>query len=298
MSKSVNNKANVRFGSLPVLLLVLCVLVSGTVLCLRIGSYTYAKAVDKDISIAPQGENTLSTDKSVGLNNNSTDKSDKQPSSGFKAEPGLEVDDSDTVWGTDTDIEIFRVSYENGERIVTAVSGNGDKTVAPGTENEYTFRISNTGNVAMDYTLKTTASLIDGENTFEIPLVVRLSDYTGRYLVGTDSSWAAFTDLDNVSEKGVVGVNRCTYYTLEWQWPFESGDDAFDTMLGNIAVERDLVLTVTLSVTAEQDDDPTAGGGIPQMGDSIDEVFILSAAAISASLLLLVLSIINRRKAK
>ena len=49
--------------------------------------------------------------------------------------------------------------------------------------------------------------------------------------------------LRSVLKKGYVMP-----YTLSWQWPFE-GDDAYDTMLGNL--EEDLTLTIVIETYAE-----------------------------------------------
>ena len=46
--------------------------------------------------------------------------------------PGFEASDDNTVWSTNTQVEIFRVSYVNGEQVITVNSGNGDKVIAPG----------------------------------------------------------------------------------------------------------------------------------------------------------------------
>ena len=51
------------------------------------------------------------------------------------ARPGFEVSDEQTVWTTNTQVEIFRSYYENGEHIITVKSDDGDKLIAPGTEN-------------------------------------------------------------------------------------------------------------------------------------------------------------------
>ena len=51
------------------------------------------------------------------------------------------VSDSRTVWRKKTDIDLFHFSYENAEGVVTAESGNGEKILAPGTEEMNDFRI-------------------------------------------------------------------------------------------------------------------------------------------------------------
>ena len=60
----------------------------------------------------------------------------------FHANPGfMVIDENDVIWGTETEVEIFKVSYEDGEGNITVKSDNGEKVVAPGTENSYTFKL-------------------------------------------------------------------------------------------------------------------------------------------------------------
>ena len=75
----------------------------------------------------------------------------------LRDQAGFEASDDKTVWTTNTKVEIFRVSYENGEQVVTVNGSNGQKVIAPGTENSYTFKLKNTGTVALDYTLEVDA---------------------------------------------------------------------------------------------------------------------------------------------
>lgn len=282
--KSVNSSARTLAGAF---VLMLCVLVSGTIACVRMGAYAYEKKSMTDIPLKAAAEQVQSDAPAADNNVGAEPENDRH----FTSKPGFEVNDDNTVWGTDTEIELFHVSYRNGDSIVTVNSEDGDKLVAPGTENEYTFRLVNTGNVAMDYRMETTATLADGEDTFEIPLTVKFYDRTGRYLAGSETEWAEFTALNSLSDTGVVGVNRYTFYTIDWRWPFESGDDVFDTMLGDTAVDRDLVLTVTIKITAWQDENPAADGGIPQMGDDYGELILPVAIALISVISLAILLI-------
>ncbi len=199
----------------------------------------------------------------------------------------FQVSDSQKVWDTQTNIELFRVSYENDDRVITAAAGNGQKIIAPGTEQEYIFQLSNIGNVSADYQFTAKAVLSGGLEDYEVPLKVRLSDHTKRYLVGSNNTWADLTQLNTVAENGTLGANHYAAYTLEWQWPFESGNDTFDTMLGNLATDQDLTLTIILQVTAEQNPDPNATGGSPKTNDEQPVwpyviLLILSIAAIAS----------------
>ena len=89
-------------------------------------------------------------------------------------------------------------------------------------------------------------------------------------------------------------------YTLEWEWPFEQGNDEFDTMLGNLAVEDDLELHIRINTTASYSDDPDAeDSGIlpPKTGDRFN-VKLYVIIIISAILILIISSLIKERKSE
>lgn len=207
-----------------------------------------------------------------------------------ETKPGFQVSDDNTIWTGETAVEIFRVSYENGEGKVTVNSGRGDKVLAPGTENEYVFTLQNTGNVDLDYTLTMEAYFSDGEKI--IPVVARLVDYEGNYLVGSAESYADVLELNNVMEENGLTAGYVAPYTLQWQWPFE-GDDAYDTWLGNEAVNEDITLTIVIHTTAEYG----SGGGMPETGDT-SHVMLLSCLMVGSFAGMLVLLLLPKRKAE
>lgn len=285
-------------------LLALGVLISSVILCLRIGTFTYAKEVDVDIPLTTDPSDEETKDSSFPSANSVGDASEPDShshattsafdESSFVAKPGFQVEDEQTIWETNTEVELFHVTYSNGEGIVTAVGVHGDRIIAPGTENAYTFRLSNTGNTAMAYHMEMTATFTDGETSFDIPLVLRLRDYTGRYLLGSESEWEPFPQLDTLSEHAWLSAEHYSYYVLDWKWPYESGRDAFDTMLGNHAAGRDLILTVSIRVTAESCSPSESSGGIPPTGEELTWWVYPALFCLAAVLLLLILA--NRRR--
>ena len=199
---------------------------------------------------------------------------------------GFEAGDEHTVWTTDTKVEIFRVSYENGEQTVTVHSGNGQKIIAPGTENSYTFKLKNTGTTTLDYTVEIDAYF--SHDDLEIPVKGRLNRYDGEWIVGGEEEYASVSVLDAAEDADTLGAGKYTYYTLDWVWPFESGDDGLDTMLGNLAVNEDLVFTIEIKTTASESDGE--GGGItpPQTGDQTPLWITLAVLSALAMIILVV----------
>lgn len=210
-------------------------------------------------------------------------------------EPGFTVGEETTVWSTSTGVELFRVSYENGEQVITVNSENGDKLIAPGTENSYTFKLKNTGNTAISYTVELEAYVTPSD--MEIPINGRLNRYDGMWIVGGEDDYRAFSELDSANDKAILGVGKYTYYTLDWVWPFESGDDSSDTFFGNLATEEELTFTVIIKTTAKESYYPYDDSGLmpPQTGDNSNLALWVAVAVVSLTVLLLT---VGYRKSK
>ena len=203
--------------------------------------------------------------------------------------PSFEASDDQTVWSTNTQVEIFRVSYVNGEHIVTVNSDNGEKIIAPGTENTYTFKLKNTGNCPLDYTVAVSAGFSPEHIT--IPIESKLNRYDGKWIVGGKNAYASVSALDAAADAATLGAGKYTYYTLEWIWPFESGNDTLDTTLGNLATDEDLIFSVVIETTAMQNTNSSADNGIvppPHMGDHAF-VALWSWMAVGSLLLMVVM---------
>lgn len=213
------------------------------------------------------------------------------------AKPGFRVYDENTVWSGETSIEIFRISYENGTGQVTVRSENGDKLLAPGTENTYRFTLENTGNVALNYTMTMDAWF--GEkgdpNATVIPVLARVTDYRGNHLAGSRDAKADVLELNNISQSGSLSAGLVAPYTLEWEWPFE-GDDAYDTMLGDLAANEDITLTIVINTTASYTATPGADSGIPKTGDTRHIELALTVLVMSLAGLLFLLASPRRKR--
>lgn len=202
----------------------------------------------------------------------------------------LETLDDQVIWETDTEIEIFKVSYENDENVIPVKSDNEEKVIAPGTENSYTFKLKNTGELALDYKINVEAYFTPEET--EIPITWRISRYDEKWLIGDREQFQNISDIKTAEDEGIVGAGRYIYYTLDWQWLFEGGDDDLDTLLGNMATEQDLTLTIKIETMAESSEDIYNNTGIlsPKTGDinDITPWFILAGAAVIIIFLLIV----------
>ena len=220
-----------------------------------------------------------------------TDNGDKD---GFKKNPSAMVYDDDRVWTTNSKFEVFSISDENGEKKITVQSSNEDKVIAPGTEFSYVFKIKNTGNVALDNEVQVNAYITPDDVI--IPITGRLSRYDGKWIAGDKENYAEVDELDLAADVTTIGAGKYAYYVLDWKWPFESGDDELDTMLGDMSVTQEITFTLEVTTYSVESPDPGADGGIgaPQTGDTSNLMLWLSLA-IGALFILLILFFIDRK---
>lgn len=298
----MNNYSSLRKknnGSLlAAVALMLCVVLSGTMLFSRLAAFSTADTRH----YIPLTESNGITSISVGQADENGDirfrKNTAFPSGQpplLAASPFLTADwfrayDENTVWAGQTDIEIFRISYENGAGQVTVNSHNGEKVLAPGTANTYSFALENTGANPVKYEMSMEAFFTDG--THVIPVEARVYDHEGNYFAGSADAYADVRMLNDVSDSGKLSPGYIMPYTLQWQWPFE-GDDAYDTLLGNLAVDEDITLTIVIRTVASYV--PSAGDGIPKTGDT-SNIYLMSAIMAASAAGLVILFFLYRRK--
>ena len=259
-----------------VAVLVLCVLLSSCMLCSRLLGFSPADQrhyIPLDKSRGSTSVTQIRKEQNDAANDNSA----AAPAGDYislaaspvpampvalRAKPGFRVKD-DTIWKGRTDIEIFRISYKNGSGQVTVNSTSGEKLLAPGTTNTYEFALENTGNTTLHYTMDMEAYFSHGD--YPIPVNVTVTDYRGNYLAGSEDAMADVLTLNRVAQAGDLSAGHILPYTLTWEWPFEE-DDTYDTMLGNMAVNEDITLTIVINTMATYTDEP--GSGIPATGDT------------------------------
>lgn len=212
------------------------------------------------------------------------------------------AEDKNTRWSTETDIEIFRVRYDgNGNGRVTVSSEDGDKVFAPGTGNTYQFSLHNTADRSLDYTLRMEAYYI-GTDDLYIPIHVKVAGDDG-YLLGSSAVWMDPIKLNTVKESGVIAAGNVKNYTLVWEWPFERGtgdalkaNDAYDTMLGNLAVDKDLELHIKIYTQASMDEDPNAQGGSPYVKTGDENHPVLWTVVMLVTALAFIFILVQKRK--
>lgn len=298
---------------LSVLILFICVCTSIGVLASQMQSFLLDDTgaihlIPEVSSLAPESANPDKPDKdtsNIRLPENSFALPDDEQREPFltaspqethsSSKPDLEVSDQNTVWSTYTNVEIFRVSYVNSEQVITVNSDNGDKIIAPGTENSYTFKLKNNGINSIDYTVSFEAYFTPGN--IIIPVTARISRYDSKWIVGGNDEYADTKKLTQVQDSSTLGGGRYTYYTLDWLWPYESGNDELDTMLGNISVDSDLVFTVIIRTTATTNTNSNSNGGLlpPQTGDISNTGLWFVISTVSFTSMIVVIFMIKQK---
>ena len=275
--------------------LLLCVVLSGAMLFSRLVAYSMEDPRQYIPLTESNGITTVfATQQDTGLSWKSGGFDPNRPlllaASPFLTANWFRVIDENTVWKGDTRVEIFRISYKNGQEQVTVKSGRGDKVIAPGTENSYTFALENTADGPVEYAISMKSYFSSEE--YIIPVEAKVTrDTDKKYLLGSIASYADVLELNNVSDSGTLKKGYVMPYTLSWQWPFE-GNDAYDTMLGNL--EEDLTLTIVIETTASYAP-PNTGGGIPKTGDT-SHIGMWFAVMLGSSAGLIFLLLPMRRK--
>lgn len=186
----------------------------------------------------------------------------------------------------DAELDIFSVSYANAEGVITVEGLDGDKVVAPGTDVDYTIRLKNQDSIAIDYMLMPSSEFLSEHS---IPIFVRLLDPDDNYILGDAKSWSKVDELNGVSHSGTLARGESVEYLFQWQWPFESGNDAYDTSLGDISVDELVGIEVALTVHTMANTDIDANGGFFDSGLGDDMMWLLLFILLLITIILLIL---------
>ncbi|MCP1100916.1 LPXTG-motif cell wall-anchored protein [Aequitasia blattaphilus] len=202
---------------------------------------------------------------------------------------GTSANNEEQIWETTTEIEVFRAAYQNDSKEISVLSSNEDKVIAPGTNQEYTFKIKNNSDETMSY--KMTCEVFTEPKDLFFPVEMSLKSYSGSYLLGDEDTLVNVEDISLITDLADLAGNHYAFYTLNWQWPFEWGNDEYDTYLGNRAVEEDLKVTVVIKTIAEMD---TERNGEPKTGDGAKIKLWLGIAGLC--LLIIIVLYFKRKK--
>ena len=173
--------------------------------------------------------------------------------------PSIITYDDNGIWSTKTGIEIFKMEYHE-DGYITVKSSNGDKVVAPGTENKYTFHFKNEGDAPGRYNMK--LNTIFSQEDWPIPIEVRMKNQNGEYIIGSENSWDDSLDLKEIKDSAVLDTNKFVTYTFEWRWPFERGNgdelianNEYDTFLADFEsmYSKEMSMTLEIATSTELD---------------------------------------------
>jgi len=122
------------------------------------------------------------------------------------------ADGDPKAWVQDADIDLFRNQYGRIEEL------------APGTDGFFRFQLNNrSGNK-----LHIRFSVKEPENGIHLPMVFNLeNEADGRLSANTFLGKEQSVDLEFDIDKDKSGL-----YRLNWEWPYESGNDAYDISKG------------------------------------------------------------------
>lgn len=156
-------------------------------------------------------------------------------------------------------LDVFAMEYKNAAGVITVSGQDGEKVIAPGVDAEYTLRLRNTDRVALDYSFRPQLSYTT-EHT--LPILIRLLDPQDRYVIGDASTWVPLDEIGRSECKGTLRRDETAEYVLQWKWPFESGDDGYDSFLGSATADGGIGLHCSFVVSAEANMTVTDNGGL------------------------------------
>ena len=210
----------------------------------------------------------------------------------------VKIDDRSVSLRTSMDesLNVFAMEYKNKSGEITVHGNDGSKVIAPGTSVEYTLRLRNTDKIALDYVF---IPAVKFTSEYELPIVVRLLDPNDNYVIGNETTWIPLSEINDTECKGTLFKNETAEYEFQWKWPYESGDDAYDSFLGSAEIGEDIGVQLSFALHSEANTDIKENGGFfashPGKIVVLIIIFLLVAAAIT---LLIVYVVLKKRKLK
>ena len=114
------------------------------------------------------------------------------------------------------------------------------------------------------------------------------------YILGDAKTWASIEQLGSVVHRDTLKRGEAVEYTFQWKWPYESGNDEYDTFLGGANVNAGL--SISFSVHAAANTDINANGGFIESGMAKTVALLIVAIMLLVALILFVVAIIKRKK--
>lgn len=179
------------------------------------------------------------------------------------------------------EIDSFDEAYGN------AVSSDGTKIIAPGTDKTSVIRVRNKDNINLKYN----AVLYKKATTENLPVMVTLNS-------GGNTAEAKFYEdvysKDDIiqSVEGEIKPGETEEFEISWKWDFSTSDiqDAIDTELGNkAAFENPDEIVVGFRIIAEENNNSYIVPTGPKTGDTTEIGGYIVLMAISLFILILIL---------
>ena len=158
--------------------------------------------------------------------------------------------------------------------------------IAPMGYGSYTFTVENGANFDLDYVLT-----ISDENIHSIPMVYRLKDGVGKYLIGNEESWVSVSEMEAVSN--LLSYKGFDEYTLDWAWKTES--NLSDTELGVLAQSGKIEYVLNFNIVAEQNGDFVNEN--PKTGD-VENIALCLSMMTTSFVIILVLLYVRKKDEK
>ena len=161
----------------------------------------------------------------------------------------------DLGMGTNGEIDLFKIEYENASGEITVQGLNGQNVVAPGTSVSYDVRLRNREeDCIIDFVMTPHVKFLTED---QVPVRFKLMDSYGNWLLGSDTEWVGFDSLNALAHRGSIHPGEVFTYFLTWEWVFEVSpeQDAYDTYLGN--QNGEILPGVEVSFTTESTANPS-----------------------------------------
>lgn len=175
-----------------------------------------------------------------GSSSPSSSNSSSSSSSDTSSDPA-EPPKEGSIWFQQASLKIFtNSSYSTGTTVK-----DGVMVISPGSRGIYEFRINSDEQRNINFMMNISKS----SSSPELPMFFRITDSSGNYLVGDDTTWVTMEQLSQTQMSDRIGPSQSNLYRLEWSWVTQS--DSSDTTFGTDYAGSDYTVDVTLKASLE-----------------------------------------------